>query len=49
MEQIVDASPGLPVLDAPVPLMVDVLPFMEAAEEARMDQIEDLILEGAKS
>ena len=55
VEQIVDASPGLPMLDASVPLMVeqlvDVLAFVEAVEqeeEARMNGSEDLILKGAQ-
>ena len=54
MEQIVDAAPGLPALDALVPLvveqLVDVLAFVEEQkkqEDARMDQLEDRILMSA--
>ena len=54
VEQIVDAAPGLPVLDALVPLvveqLVDVLAFVEEEEkqeEGMMDWLEDMILKGA--
>ena len=47
VEQLVVATPGLPTLDAPVPLVVeqlaDVLPLVEAKEreeDARMGQVE---------
>ena len=50
VEQLVVAAPGLPALDAPVPLVVeqlaDVLPFVEAKEreeDARMDLLEDMM------
>ena len=52
VEQIVDAVPGLPWHDARVPLveqLVDVVAFVEEKkkqEDARMDPLEDLILEG---
>ena len=50
VEQLVDAAPCLPALDAPVPLVVeqlaDVLSLV-AKYEAEMDRLEDLILTGA--
>ena len=54
VEHVVETFVFVPVLDAPVPLMaeqlVDVLALVEKQdreEEARMDRMEDLILEGA--
>ena len=51
--QLVVAAPGLPALDAPVPLVVeqlaDVLLLVEAKEreeDARMDQLEDMMFSG---
>ena len=49
--QIVDSPLGVPSLDAPVPLVVDkvdVFAFVEEQkqEDARMNRLEDLILEG---
>ena len=53
VEQLVVAAPGLPALDAPVPLVVeqlaDVLTLVEAKEreeDARMDQLEDMMFSG---
>ena len=50
VEQLVDAAPCLPALDAPVPLvveqLVDVLSLV-AKYETEMDRLEDLILTGA--
>ena len=53
VEQLVVAAPGLPTLDAPVPLVVeqlaDVLPLVEAKEreeDARMGQAEDMMFSG---
>ena len=51
VEQLVDAAPCLPALDAPVPLVVEqlvtVLAEMEREEDAEMNQLEDRILQGA--
>ena len=53
VEQLVVAAPGLPTLDAPVPLVVeqlaDVLPLVEAMEkeeDAKMGQVEDMMFSG---
>ena len=53
VEQLVDATPCLPALDAPVPLVVeqlaDVLPLVEAMEkeeDAKMGQVEDMMFSG---
>ena len=50
VEQLVDAAPCLPALDAPVPLvveqLVDVLSLV-AKYETEMDRLEDRILQGA--
>ena len=53
VEQLVVAAPGLPTLDALVPLVVeqlaDVLPVVEAKEreeDARMGQVEDMMFSG---
>ena len=51
VEQLVDAVPCLPALDAPVPLVVEqlvtVLAEMEREEDAAMNWLEDRILQGA--
>ena len=51
VEQLVDAAPCLPALDAPVPLVVEqlvtVLAEMEREEDAEMNRLEDRILQGA--
>ena len=39
VEQLVVAAPGLPALDAPVPLVVE-------QEDARMEQVEDMMFSG---
>ena len=50
VEQLVDATPCLPVLDAPVPLvaeqLVDVLSLV-AKHDMEMDRLEDRILQGS--
>ena len=51
VEQLVDAAPGLPALDAPVLLVVEqlvtVLAETEREEDAVMNQLEDCVLQGA--
>ena len=53
VEQLVDAAPCLPALDAPVPLVVEqlvtVLAEMEREEDAEMNRLEDRILQRAPS
>ena len=51
VEQLVDAAPCLPALDAAVPLVVEqlvtVLAEMEREEDAEMNRLEDRTLQGA--